>query len=92
MRSGSLFDMIYARGSSCFSCPPGMLRWRSRNVGGGNGKKQEEQQQRRRDEKAILAIAFQVLWGLEFIKNTLFPREIETKKGICTRSVSCIVT
>lgn len=56
---GSLFDMIYVKGNPCFSYPPGVLRWRNRSAGGGS------QQHGRRDERAILAVAFQILWGLK---------------------------
>ncbi len=56
---GSLFDVIYVTGSPCFACPPGVRRWRSRSKGGGG------QQHDERDERAVLAVAFQILWGLE---------------------------
>lgn len=55
---GSLFDMIYVTGSPHFSCPPGVVRWRNQSMGGG---KQHDE----RDERAVLAVAFQILWGLE---------------------------
>eukprot|EP00903_Cladosiphon_okamuranus_P014477 g13429.t1 len=60
---GSLFDMIYAKGNPCFSCPPGVLRWRNRSAGGGS------QQDGWMDERAVLAVAFQIFWGLRYLHS-----------------------
>lgn len=59
MYLGSLFDMIYAKGNRCFSRPPGVVRCRNQSAGGGS------QRHGQRDERAVLAMAFQILWGLK---------------------------
>ncbi|CAM9893291.1 unnamed protein product, partial [Hapterophycus canaliculatus] len=61
MRSGSLFDIVYAKGGSCLSCTPGVVCWRNKI----QGRDSSEQL----DERAILAIAFQILWGLEYLHS-----------------------
>lgn len=59
MRLGSLFDVIYVKDNPNSTCRRAVARWRAMSPG-RKGRWQMDSE----DEKATLAVVFQILWGL----------------------------